>query len=140
MASTVTSGSKLDIEIVQGATFLVNLEWQDAQGTPINLTGYTARMQIRADHTADAVLIGLNTENGRIALNTPSTGGIELKITAADAEDITWTSGVYDLELVHMVGQEEVVQNILYGNVTVRRNVTKHVAVSNTYTLLWTIQ
>jgi hypothetical protein len=124
-ANTVTSGAKLDMEIVQGATFLVNLEWQTATGTPIDLAGYTARMQIRADHTASTVLIELTTVNNRISLNTPTTGGIQLKITAADAEAITWSSGVYDLELIHTVGAEQVVDNILYGNVTVRKNVTR---------------
>lgn len=124
-ANTVTSGARLDIEIVQGATFLTNLEWKSSGGTPIDLTGYTARMQIRADHSAATTLIELTTENDRISLNTPTTGGIELKITAADAEAITWGSGVYDLELIHTVGLEEVIDNILYGNVTVRKNVTR---------------
>ena len=122
---SVTSGARLDMEIVQGATFLVNLEWQSSNGTPINLSGYTARMQIRPDHSSTTVLLELTTGNGRITLNTPSTGGIELKVTAADAENITFTTGVYDLELIHIVGAEQVVDNILYGEVTVRRNVTR---------------
>lgn len=124
-ANTVSSGAKLDMEIVQGATFLVNLEWQTATNTPIDLSGYSARMQIRSEHSSSNVLIELTTANGRIALNTPTTGGIQLKITAADAEAISWSSGVYDLELIHTVGAEQVVDNILYGNVTVRKNVTR---------------
>jgi len=125
MANTVSSGAKLDVECVQGATFYLNLEWQASNGTPLDLTGYTARMQVRESHDAATILIELTTENGRISLNTPSTGGIELRISADDAEGITWTSGVYDLELVHDSGGEDIVDNILFGNVAVRRNVTR---------------
>ena len=36
-----------DITIEQGATFRLSLVWKDSSNVPVNLTGYTARMQVR---------------------------------------------------------------------------------------------
>lgn len=55
-----------NLVIEQKATFLKRLTYRDKFKKPINLTGCTARMQIRA---ADGTVIcDLSTENGRIAL------------------------------------------------------------------------
>ncbi len=124
MATTLASGSKHDITIVQGATFSKKIQWKDANKTAIDMTGYTARMQIRAESDSAASLFELTTENGRILLNSPTTGDITLKVSATDTAAITFNTGVYDLELVHTDGVQ-IVDNILYGYVSVRKNVTR---------------
>jgi hypothetical protein len=81
----------------QGATFTRVINATDGAGDPIDLTGYTARMQVRRDMDATAALIELTTENGRISLGG-ETGEITLTIDADDTSDIP-RPGVYDLEL-----------------------------------------
>ena len=55
---------KWNIEIQQGATFNPPaIYWKDSAETPINLTGWTARMQIRPAVNSDTVLMELNTED-----------------------------------------------------------------------------
>ena len=119
--------SKINLKIEQGATFDYPLAWQDETGTPINLTGYTARMQIRSDIRSDVVLLSLTTENGMIEL-TPLEGKIRILIPASITEDITWNSGVYDLELV-LPGtpspDNDYVYRFLQGNVSVLLEVTR---------------
>jgi len=88
---------------------------------PINLAGYTARMQIRNKLGDTTYLLDMNTENGRIILNN-SIKTIELKITAIDTAAITWTTGVYSLELVSAAG---VVSTLMNGTVTVKQEVTR---------------
>jgi hypothetical protein len=88
---------------------------------PINLSGYTARMQIRNKLGDTTYLLDMTTENGRIILNN-SVKTIELKITATDTAAITWTSGVYSLELVSAGG---VVSTLMNGTVTVKQEVTR---------------
>lgn len=88
---------------------------------PINLAGYTARMQIRNKLGDSTYLLDMTTENGRIILNN-SVKTIELKITATDTTAITWTSGVYSLELVSAGG---VVSTLMNGTVTVKQEVTR---------------
>ena len=125
MATTIASGSRHDLVIVQGATFVKKFLYQDNTKSPISLTGYGARMLIKEDPSATAALLTLTTDNGRITLNTPTSGSINIKITAEDTDELTFYTGVYDLELYYMDGQEEVVDNIIYGNVSVRRSISK---------------
>jgi hypothetical protein len=88
---------------------------------PQDLTGFTARMQIRDSVGAAAALLELTTSNSRIALdNTAKT--ITLTISATDTAAITWTRGVYDLELVSAGG---VVYRVSQGNVFVNRETTR---------------
>lgn len=81
----------------QGATFTRVINATDGAGDPIDLTGYTARMQVRRDIDATAILIELTTENGRITLGGES-GTITLSIDAEDTSAIP-RPGIYDLEL-----------------------------------------
>lgn len=66
--------------------------------TPVDMTGYSARMSIK-DKVGGTELLRLSTANGRIAIdNTNKT--ITLNIESAATAAITWTTGVYDLEMV----------------------------------------
>jgi hypothetical protein len=126
MATKIISGSKLDLVIAQGATFTKKFQWKDANNAAIDLAGYTARLQIRAEtDSTGSPLLEFTTENGRITLNTPESGDVNLKLTAVDTTAISFTTGVYDLELVHTVSGESVVDNIVYGTVSIRKNVTR---------------
>lgn len=87
---------------------------------PWNLTGYTARMQVRRTIDSSTVLISLTTENGRITLSGAS-GIIELDISATDTSTIT-SSGVYDLEII---GSNGIVSRILQGDFTLSPEVTR---------------
>jgi hypothetical protein len=90
---------------------------------PINLTGYSARMQIRPDYASATVLLELTQANGRIAI-TPASGNIAMHISAADTAALTFTDApaVYDLELIEPSGD---VIRLLKGSVTLSPEVTK---------------
>ena len=88
--------------------------------TPVDMTGFTARMSIK-DKIGGAVLLSLTTANSGIAIDNASKT-ISLYISATDTEAITtWTKGVYDLELVSSGG---VVTALLAGKVSVVKEVT----------------
>ena len=60
----MTTPANIPIAILQGSTFEDFLEYTDEDGTPIDLTGCKARMQIRTEIDSDevqAVLIPLNS-------------------------------------------------------------------------------
>lgn len=108
--------------IDQGATLEKRLVYKaGTPKVPVDLTGCTARMQIRATPDATEVLLELTTENGRIALGGTS-GEITLLLTPEETAALTWTSGIYDLELVWASGR---VKRLLRGGVAVRREVTR---------------
>ena len=112
--------------IAQGATFTRIFVWTAGQcgcGTvgassgPVDLTGYTAALQIRAYPLATAILYdaSANLTLGGIA------GTITLVIPAANTETFTWWQGVYDLLLTDSSGNAT---RLLAGAVTVSPAVT----------------
>ena len=109
-----------DILIEQGATFSQLVTYKES-GVAINLTGYTARMQVRATLESASTLVELTTANSRIALGGTA-GTITLTISATDTAALTSGRGVYDLELVSGSG---IVTRLLQGVATISRNVTR---------------
>jgi hypothetical protein len=109
-----------DILIEQGATYSQVITYKD-NGVAVNLTGYTARMQVRATLESASTLVELTTANGRIALGGTA-GTISLTISATDTAALTSGRGVYDLELVSGSG---IVTRLLQGVCTISRNVTR---------------
>lgn len=115
------AAAKHDIVIEQGATFQLNLLWKDSGGNPINLTGYTARMQVRRRVNSDTTLLDLTTENGGITLGGAA-GTINVIAAATATDDIAEKTGVYDLELVSGAG---IVTRLIEGCVTISPEVTR---------------
>jgi hypothetical protein len=113
--------AKYKITILQGETFDKTIVWKSGDPSNlVNLTGYTARMQIRKKYGDAVVLLSLTTENGKIILGGTA-GTIQLLLSATDTSAIDWVAGVYDLELVSSGG---VVKRLLYGTVKVSLEVT----------------
>ena len=109
-----------DILVEQGATFSQVITYKEA-GVAVNLTGYTARMQVRSTLESATTVVELTTANGRIALGGTA-GTISLTISATDTAALTSGRGVYDLELVSGSG---IVTRLLQGVATISRNVTR---------------
>ena len=113
-----------DLEIFQGGTFTLPLVWQDSTKNPIDITGRGARMQVRSTYDSDTVLLELTDINSKIVLGGAA-GTIALKLTAAETSLIDWTFAVYDLELFYDDSGTEVVDKIIWGNITVVQGVTR---------------
>ena len=103
----------------QGSTFSQQLTYS-IDGIPVNLTGYTARMQVREKYTSKTSVIDLTTENGGITLGG-SAGTIDLYISSGVTELTVSKDYVYDLELVS-VG---VVTRLIEGKFIVTPEVTR---------------
>lgn len=103
----------------QGTDKELSLIWKDSVGTPVDLTGYTARMQMRPSKSSETVLLDLSTENGLIQLGGV-TGAISLIFTEALTNTLT-RSGVYDLEL----NSGNKVTRLIEGEITLSKGVTR---------------
>lgn len=125
------SSAKYSFVIEQGATLTLQVDWQDQNLNPINLTGYHARMQIRPEIESDIVYISLSSSldadgtglnlsgsNGTMPL---SSGSIGVYISAASSSMLDFANAHYDLELVS--GNE--VTRLLEGFVQLSKNVTR---------------
>ena len=91
----------INIEIEKGSTFRHRFVWtyEVEPQDPIDLTGATARMQIRPDVDSDTLLHELTTEDGGIQLGDAA-GTIDLFVSDTDSTAWEWVSGVYGLEIV----------------------------------------
>lgn len=110
-----------NITVEQGATFVQPIIWKDDDGNVINLTGATAKMQVRQYAGATTVLFEASTANGKLAI-LGDLGQITLTITAAESSAFTWLFGKYDLEVTTAGGS---VYRLLRGNITISSEVTK---------------
>lgn len=104
----------------QGATFERLLTIKDSNGDLLDLTGYTARMQVRPEVESDSILVELTTENGRITLGDAA-GTVSLYIAASDTAALD-KSGFYDLEIIAVDGT---VSRILKGKFDLDPEVTR---------------
>lgn len=87
---------------------------------PVDLSPYTARMQIREKLTSTEVIKELTTEAGGIVLDNENKT-ITITISAADTTAFVFKSAVYSLELV----AQDVVLPFIYGNLTLEAEVTR---------------
>jgi len=86
--------------------------------TPVDMASYTARMTIK-DRVGGTILLALVSPTDVTIDNVEHT--ITVEITAVASAALTFTKGVYDLEMVSPTG---VVTAIFSGNVVVTKEVT----------------
>lgn len=117
------AASKYKLAIEQGATYPRVFTWKAGDpATPVDLTGCTARLQIRGRVTDADVLYEMTSEPGGGLVLGDAAGTIALTIPDEDSAEWTWRSGVYDLEIAFPDGT---VRRLLRGGVSVSPEVTR---------------
>lgn len=104
----------------QGATWNLEVIYKNANNAVINLTNYTAALQIRKAYDASVVALDLTTTNGGITI-TGAQGKIDITATATQTAAIVSGDYVFDLE----IASGGVVSRILQGTVCVSPEVTR---------------
>lgn len=108
-----------DFVIEQGATFGKSVQWRDTAGEVIDIQGYSARMQIRADDFLETLQIELTTLNGKLSISPENK--VVMSVSAVDTSALIPGIYVYDLELE----KDGVVTRLIQGSVVVSKEVTK---------------
>lgn len=120
-SKVVNMTGQYDFTIHKGVSWTPQLTWTDDNGTPIDLTGYSASMDIKAAATDSTSILSFSTSGGEIVLGT-SDGTIAITATNAQTSAVTANSGVYDLFLTSSSG---VVKKLMQGEVEFVVQVTK---------------
>lgn len=114
--------AKLDLLIEQGSTFKLSLAVKSGvPPTPVNLTGYSARMQVRSDPKSESAILSLSSDTTGILID-PIAGTINIEVPATVTSGIIQTSGVYDLEIESASGE---VTRLVKGKVKIDPEVTR---------------
>lgn len=104
--------------IDQGSTFATDVEVTDDNDVPLDLTGYTARAQLRKSY-------GSNSSTAfTVTIKSPTTAG-QLAISLSSTQTTALKAGryVYDIEIVRT--SDSTVTRILEGIITVTPEVTR---------------
>ena len=131
------AAGKYSFTIEQGTTTIFEIQYQDSSGTPIDLTGHNARMQIKTGFGGDTILSmsssldsteiyqkGSNKAFLSMSGSSFSTaidqGKIGIYIGHEVTDDFTFSEAKYDLEITDGTDKTRILQ----GDVRLSREVT----------------
>ena len=127
------SAGKYSFTIEQGSTLNFELQYKNATGSAINLSGYSGKMQIKSNYADNSPTIyltlssslqadgtGLNFSGSNGSTPTAS-GSIGVFISAATSSLLTFDAALYDLEIT----SGSIVTRILEGQVKLSKEVTR---------------
>ena len=110
---------KLNLKIQQHSTFRKKFTWKDGRGRPVNLTGWSAKLQMRTA-PGETVLLEMSSPSNGITVG--ANGVINLYLTDEQTGAIQWSSASYDLVLANPDGEE---WRLVEGRVTVSPSITR---------------
>jgi hypothetical protein len=127
------SAGRYSFTIEQGSTLNFELQYKNATGSAINLSGYSGKMQIKSNYADNSPTIyltlssslqadgtGLNFSGSNGSTPTAS-GSIGVFISAATSSLLTFDTALYDLE----IASGSIVTRILEGQVKLSKEVTR---------------
>jgi hypothetical protein len=120
------AAGKYDFAIEQGTSYKLSLIYKDSNGTPVNLTGWCARLTWKTNLGITQTFSSTNIDT---ALYSFTINGPEAKITLIFPASITnnfdFSSAKYDLELQGpdsvYAGGGKYTTRILFGTITISK-------------------
>ena len=129
------SAGKYSFTIEQGATLQFEIQYKDSNNTPVDLTSYNGRLQVRPTVGSSDVYLTLSStlQSDNTGLNfsgsngsTPlSSGSIGIYVSAVTSSTLDFTTAHYDLEIYSGSGNSEYVVRLLEGKVKLSKEVTR---------------
>ena len=123
--------------IEQGSTTNFEIQYTDSSNTPVDLTGYSGRMQIASDYSSvpnrtvyltlssslnpDGTGLNFSGSNGS---TPPTSGSIGIYIAACTSSLLTFNTAKYDLEIYSGSGACPLTVRLLEGQVSLSNQVT----------------
>lgn len=122
---------KFTFIIEQGSTLDFEIQYKDSGSNPVDLTGYSGRMQLRTTLANTASIITLSSSlkpdgtglnfSGSNGSTPPTSGSIGVYISAVSSSYFNFDTAVYDLE----IASGSRVYRILEGQVKLSKEVTR---------------
>lgn len=115
---------EVELVLPQGATFIYEVTYKDPDtNLAINLTGYSARMQIREKVESTSTIYSASTTGVSPAIViTAGSGLVVLTIPAATTAGFTFKKAVFDLEIESSSG---IVTRLVKGTIILDKEVTR---------------
>lgn len=123
--------------IKQGSTFIRRIEYVDSADSPVDLTNFNARMQVRPTYESSVILFNLTTTptadgtginmspySGSVQLPI-SSGSIGITISAYSSSIVNFDTAYFDFEIYSGSGVSEYVERLFDGRMKLLKNVTR---------------
>jgi hypothetical protein len=112
---------KKNFEVDQNATFNFQVQYtEDDEVTPIDLTGASAKLQVRDTQGGSKLAFTLTSPAGGITINGPD-GTLNVKITPTQTNKLFYPKSAYDIMVIDTNGNKI---KLLEGFMTLSRSVT----------------
>lgn len=112
-----------NVEIDQGSDWFFDVTYDQPAGTPVDITGYTAALQLRSLPPSPTAVLTLTTENGGITI-TGASGLVAMHATADQTRAIDEGTYVYDLE-IYSYTNPPIETRLVQGQAVVSAEVTR---------------
>lgn len=109
-----------NFEVDQNATFTFIVEYKDNNSLPIDLTGATAKMQVRDTKGGSKLAFSLTSPSGGIIID-PTNGKITIKMTPTQTNKLFYPKSSYDIMITDSNANKI---KLLEGFMTLSRSVT----------------
>jgi hypothetical protein len=112
---------KKNFEVDQNATFNFQIQYtEDDEVTAIDLTGASAKLQVRDTQGGSKLAFTLTSPAGGITINGP-TGTLDVKMTPTQTNKLFYPKSAYDIMVIDTNGNKI---KLLEGFITLSRSVT----------------
>jgi hypothetical protein len=109
-----------NFEVDQNATFSFVVEYKDENDNAIDLTGASAKMQVRDTKGGSKLAVTLTSPSGGITIDGPN-GKLTVKMTPTQTNKIFYPKSSYDVMVIDSNGNKI---KLLEGFMTLNRSVT----------------
>ena len=120
---------KYSLVIEQGTTVNIDLIYKDSTGSFVDLTSYSAKMQIRPDYadntTTKYITLSSSLQPDGTGLTLGGTSGsIHIFISAPSSSALNFDTALYDLEITSP-SPSNIVTRLIEGSVRISKEVTR---------------
>jgi hypothetical protein len=109
-----------NFEVDQNTTFTFIVEYKDSNGNAVNLTGASAKLQVRDTKGGTKLAVSLTSPSGGITID-PLVGKLTIKMTPTQTSKLFYPKSEYDLMLTDSNFNKT---KLLEGFITLSRSVT----------------
>ena len=129
------SAGNYSFTIEQGPTLQFEIQYKDSTNSPVDLSTYNGRMQVRPTVGSSEVYLTLSSTlqsdgtglnfSGSNGSTPPISGSIGIYISAVTSSNLDFNEAYYDLEIYSGSGANEYVVRLLEGKVKLSKEVTR---------------
>lgn len=128
------AAGKYSFVIEQGTTVNFEIQYKDANNIPVDLTDYSARMQLRPTIESNTVYLTLSSSlnadgtglnmSGSNGSTPPTSGSIGIYISSCTSSLLTFDTAYYDLE-IYSGSNCPITTRLLEGQIRLSKEVTR---------------